>query len=260
MLTSEQIAHFETFGFLVLRQLFTQEEVAIMKRESVEIFDEVRGGKPFTGEAWEAVQPFFERRPFLSRVPEDDRIYNIGVDLLGPDFILEGTEGNLHVGDTRWHGDPPDEASVRHPKITFYTEPVTRETGCLRVIPGSHRSGPPDPYAILRGRNDGPDFRPFGLAPSEVPSYPIESRPGDVVVFTENVLHAAFGGKAGRHQHAMSFMPNPKTDDEVAYLRNLYDGYRYALHPAESYVSSERPRLRRMVSRLVELGFETSKV
>ena len=49
MLTPEQIDHFETFGFLVLRQLFTPEEAAIMKREAIEIFDEVRGGKPFTG-------------------------------------------------------------------------------------------------------------------------------------------------------------------------------------------------------------------
>lgn len=260
MLTPGQIAHFETFGFVVLRQHFTSEEIAIMKRESDEIFDEVRGGKPFTGEKWEPIQPFFERRPFLSRVPEDDRIYNIGVDLLGPDFILEVTEGNLHVGDTPWHGDPPDEDSVRHPKITFYTEPVTRETGCLRVIPGSHRNGPPDAYASLRDRNDDPDFRPFGVAPSEVLSYAIESQPGDVVVFNEHTLHAAFGGKPGRHQHAVSFLPNPKTDAEMARIRDLYGIYNYGLHPSESYINSDSPRLRRMVSKLVEWGFETSKV
>ena len=260
MLTPGQIAHFETFGFVVLSQHFTPEEVAIMKQESDELFDEVRGGTRFTGEKWEPVQPFFERRPFMSRVPEDDRIYNIGVDLLGPDFILEVTEGNLHVGDTPWHGDPPDEASIRHPKITFYTEPVTRETGCLRVIPGSHRNGPPDAYDTLRNANYDPDFRPFGLAPSEVPSYAIESQPGDVVVFNEHTLHASFGGKPGRQQHAISFMANPRTDAEVAYFRDLYDGFTYALHPSESYINSERPRLRRMVSRLVELGFETSPV
>ena len=231
-----------------------------MKQESVEIFDEQRGGEPFAGEAWEPVQPFFERKPFLSRVPEDDRIYNIGVDLVGPDFILEGTEGNLHVGDTPWHADTSDTDPVARPKITFYTEAVTRETGCLRVIPGSHIMGSPDLLAPLRDRNDDPDFRPFGLPPSEVPCFPIESQPGDVVVFTEHTLHASFGGKPGRHQHAMSFMADPRTDHELAYIRSLYASYRYALHPAESYVNGESPRLRRMVSRLVELGFETSPV
>ena len=260
MLTPGQIAHFETFGFLVLRQLFTPEEVAIMKRESDEIFDEVRGGKPFPDEKHEAVQPFFERKPFLSRVAADDRIYNIGVDLVGPDFVLEGTEGNLYVGDTPWHADTTDIDPVTRPKITFYTEPVTPDTGCLRVIPGSHVMGAPDLLAPLRDRHDEPDFRPFGLLPPDVPCYAIESQPGDVVVFTEHTLHAAFGGKPGRHQYAMTFMADPKTDHEMTYIRNLYSVYKYGLHPAESYINSDSPRLRRMVSRLVEWGFETSKV
>ena len=34
MLSPEQIAHFETFGFLVLRQLFTQDEMSVMRREA----------------------------------------------------------------------------------------------------------------------------------------------------------------------------------------------------------------------------------
>ena len=99
MLTPEQKAHFQTFGFVVLRQLFTRDEMSVIKRESDEIFDEVRGGSPCSGQR-EAVQPFFERRPFMSKLVDDDRIYDIGVDLCGPDFILEVTEGNLHVGDT----------------------------------------------------------------------------------------------------------------------------------------------------------------
>ena len=46
MLTPGQIAHFETFGFLVLRQLFTPEEAAIIKKEAEGIFDEARGRQP----------------------------------------------------------------------------------------------------------------------------------------------------------------------------------------------------------------------
>ena len=256
MLTPEQKAHFQTFGFVVLRQLFTRDEMSVIKRESDEIFDEVRGGSPCSGQR-EAVQPFFERRPFMSKLVDDDRIYDIGVDLCGPDFILEVTEGNLHVGDTPWHSDTSDEDPVTHPKITFYPEPVTRETGSLRVVPGSHRPGTPDLLAPLRDGNRDPDFRPFGVLPSEIPSYAFESQPGDVIVFTEHLLHSAFLGHDGRHQHAVSFLPNPKTDPDVAHIRGLYKEYTYGLRPAESYINSDRPRIRRMVSRLVELGFDT---
>ena len=259
MLSTEQKAHYQTFGFVALRRLFTPEEMSVIKLEADEIFEEDRAGQP-AGEETQGVAPFFERRPFMSTQVDDDRIHDIGVDLCGPDFILEVTEGNLHFGDTPWHAATEDEDPETHPKIAFYPEAVTRETGCLRVVPGSHRRGTPDLLAPLRDGNRDPEFRPFGMAPSEIPSYPFESQPGDVIVFTEHLLHASFGGHDGRHQHAVSFMPNPKTDAEVAGMRRLYEVYKYGLRPAESYVNSDRPRIRRMVSRLVEWGFDTWKL
>ena len=43
MLTLGQIVHYETFGFLVLRNLFTPGEMSIMKSEAGDIFEENRG-------------------------------------------------------------------------------------------------------------------------------------------------------------------------------------------------------------------------
>ena len=261
MLTLGQIAHFHTFGFLVLRQLFSAEEMRIIKMESDTIFDEVRGGKPFTAEARQCVIPFFERRPFMSKLADDDRIYNIGVDLLGPDFVLDCTEGNLHVGDTIWHCQQPGEFPLSNIKIALYPEPVSIDSGCLRVIPGSHIPGSPDLLEPLRSSYKHPDLKIFGVIPSQIPSYAFESQPGDVIVFTEAILHAAFSGKSGRQQHAISFFANPKTEEEVSFIRRQYirtKGGSY--RPSLSNINSDRPRIRRMVSRLVELGFETSNV
>ena len=89
MLSEEQKRFFETFGFLVLREVFTADELATIKRESDEIFAEGLGNTLPNGRR--ALQPFFERRPFMSRLVEDDRIYGIGESLLGPDFFLIGT-------------------------------------------------------------------------------------------------------------------------------------------------------------------------
>ena len=97
MLTPGQVAHFETFGFLILRQVFDADEVSIIKREADEIFAEDRNGGP-VGDMTQSVQPFFERRPYLSTLVDDDRIYEIGVDLLGPDFILIQTRGQVTGG------------------------------------------------------------------------------------------------------------------------------------------------------------------
>ena len=96
------------------------------------------------------------------------------------------------------------------------------------------------------------------MKPSEVPCYAAETRPGDLVIFRENTLHSSFGGSPGRYQNAINFMENPKTEEQVAYVRGLYEGWKFGLRPAESYVRSDRPRIRGMVSRLVEWGFDTS--
>jgi len=48
--------------------------------------------------------------------------------------------------------------------------------------------------------------------------------------------------------------------DRYVSEKSLYERWQYGLRPAQSYVDSDRPRIKRMVSRLVEWGFETSKV
>ena len=253
MLTPGQVAHFQAFGFLVLRNVFTPEDMNTIEREANEIMEEVRGGAPFEGKERQAVQPFFERRPFTNTLMDDDRIYSIGEDLLGPDFVLDQSEGNLHVGDTVWHGGRSWEI-LPWIKIGFYLEPLTRDTGCLRVIPGSHIRSEPDYYEPLRQGDAAGDV--FGLPQAEIPSVALECGPGDLIVFTENILHASFGGRPGRHQHAISFFKNPTTDSEVQYVLDVYNRTRFTARPLESHINSDRPRVRRMISRLLELGFE----
>ena len=245
----------------MLRQVFTPDEIAVMTREANEIMDEQRGGRPFDGEKRQFVQPFFERKPFLSELPADDRIYGIGESLLGPDFFLIGTEGNLHVGDTQWHGvylnSDYDYGGSPHflqsVKVAFYLDPLGKETGCLRVIPGSHRRPFSEHLQVLMGHHSE---MPFGVSGAELPGVALECEPGDIIVFTERVFHAAFGGETGRHQHAISFFAPPVTEEQEAWLRRLYEGWTYELHPAETFVNSDRPRIRRLVSRLVDMGFE----
>ena len=259
MLTAEQVAHFETFGFLVLRQVFSAQEVATIHKETDDIFDEARGGKPYAGEL-EPIQPFFERRPFMAGIVADDRIYSIGEGILGPDFFLDVTEGWRHIGPTTWHGGGMYAERLPHIKIAFYVEPLTRENGCLRVVPGSHIRGDPDLLTPLRDECSDPDFMPFGLPQSEAPAIALESQPGDVVVFTESLLHASFGGSAGRYQHAMTYVRTPVTEEDLAQVRGSYERSRFSYRPCRSSINSENPRIRHLVAPLVEWGFEAHDI
>ena len=65
---------------------------------------------------------------------------------------------------------------------------------------------------------------------------------------------SAYGSEIGRLQVTAEYGSNPTTDEQIAELRRYHDQFTWSFHPSESYINSDRPRIRRMVSRLVELG------
>ena len=85
--------------------------------------------------------PFIDQHEYLCGLLDDPRIEGIGSALLGDDFNYTGSDGNYYVGDTRWHSDGYRDKKYVSLKMAFYLDPVTRDTGCLRVVPGSHRFG-----------------------------------------------------------------------------------------------------------------------
>ena len=68
---------------------------------------------------------------------DDARILSIASAILGDDFNYAGGDGDFWVGDTAWHpdGNYPDLFAI---KLPFILDPLTRDTGCLRVLSGSH--------------------------------------------------------------------------------------------------------------------------
>ena len=255
MLTPAQKLQFETFGFLALRQVFSADEMDLMRREADRLLVENREGRPFSGEKRQAMIPFFEYSTELRNFIDDDRIWNLAEDLLGPDFHLNATEGNLHVGDTAWHGGSSEPDTLPSIKIAFYLEPMTKETGAVRLIPGSNQPDYRAHLQVLSEQNGDPSRQPLGVSGAELPCFVCETEPGDLVIFPESTWHSAFGGAPGRAQHAINFMANPTSRAEFDYFRGLYDKFLYSLHPVSDLIESDRPRLRKLVVPLVDLGF-----
>ena len=100
VLTLEQEAHFRLFGFLVLREAFGPSEVVRITQDFDEVLSEGRAGLPFAGEERQIVMGFIEKRPSLTALVEDDRIYEAVHQLLGGTPVWIGSDGNLYVGET----------------------------------------------------------------------------------------------------------------------------------------------------------------
>jgi len=255
MLTEEQVAHFRAFGFVVQRQLFSPEEMNAVYRDFDDVMVEERKGEPFTGQKTQSVLWFMERRPFLTSLAEDDRIYRVVEQLLGPDFLWVLSDAHLFVGDTEWHSATDGTLPVLdHVKVVIYPDPLTSDTGCLRVIPGSHLPEYQQHLNPLKEQFGDASKRPFGVTGAEVPAYAFESRPGDVIFASENLWHASFGGRPGRRMFNINIYEDPTTAEQVEYIRDLRQDSTAMFYPHESFLNSDRPRIRGMVQRYVDLG------
>lgn len=255
MLTEDQIHHFRVFGFIVLRQAFDAGEIDALGRHADEIWTAELGHTPDAGEQV-SVAPFLELRPDTLALIEDDRIYTPMVQLLGQDMIWSGSEGVQGTMTRRpyhhWHADRPgpQELGYLRIKIMMYLDPMRKDGGALRVIPGSHRSPFHEELAPFQQRHglDDPAF--FGSPGSEVPCHAVETDPGDALVFNQSLYHAVYG-KAGRRRYiALKYAARPTSD---AHLASIKRHSPYTLTPHERIVQSERPRLRAMTDGVDEL-------
>lgn len=219
-LTPEQKAFFEVFGYIGFPGLMADRITAI--QEAFEALWDSRGGghngKPHEGVARSCIAPFIDQDAYLSSLLDDPRILAIGKGLCGDDFNYMGSDGNFYVGDTGWHSDGW-HSEVRHIKIAFYLDPLTRDTGALRVIPGSHRLG--EGYAEQLQAEIRKSESLWGVNGTEVPAIALETTPGDIVVFNHNTKHAAFGGNKRRRMFTMNLCqryPEAKLQELRDYL------------------------------------------
>ena len=204
-LSSQQLSFFNTFGYLLLPGLLADcVDRIIAEFEAVwAAHGGGHHGSKHNEQQRSCIVPFPDQSEYLSSLLDDPRIHDIAASILGDDFNYTSGDGNLYVGDTGWHSDGYDGKRIPSIKIAFYLDPVTRDSGAVRIIPGSHHCG--DAYsdrleAEVRKSGDN-----WGTAPDEVPAVVVESEPGDIVVFWHNTKHSAFGGSVRRRMYTMNF-------------------------------------------------------
>ena len=224
-LTPAQVAFFRCFGFVHLHGLFEAD------RDDLEAgFEEA-----FASEATPFVLPadnpyhqprdhaydevprqivpgFIDRSPRLARLRTDPRIVGAVTSLLGDDYEYAESDGNRFNCDVYWHLDTYGSSMQRDSvKLYFYLDRLTAETGALRVIPGTYYVD--SEYAeLLRHDLYHPDqiLEKYGVEADEIPSWTIETQPGDVIAGDFRTLHGSFGGAAGRRLFTVNFRrPQP---------------------------------------------------
>ena len=221
-LTPQQLAQFDTFGYLGFPGLLADKADAIIDAFGA-VWDMHGGGhngKPHDGKARSVVVQFLDQSEYLCTLLDDPRIHDIAASILGDDFNYMGSDGNFYVGDTRWHSDGyGGRGGLKHIKIAFYLDPLTRDTGALRVIPGSHRIGDVFSEQLQRDAAKSEDI--WGISGNQVPALALETQLGDVLVFNHDIKHSAWGGSTHRRMFTMNCCqryPESKLSDLRDYI------------------------------------------
>jgi hypothetical protein len=261
-LTSVELAHFDTFGYIARRGLFSPAKMEQISRDYDDVMDEGRGGKPFVGPRRQQVLGICGLRPGLMRLIDDDRIYLPIVQLLGSSPVFLGSDATLFCGSKSWHpdGSPRNEAEFSYIriKVAFYLDPLRSKTGCLRFMPGSHKQPFRDAIMPQMTQPDG-NKTPFGASLEELPAFPAETDPGDVIFFDQNTWHASVGGKIGRRQMTLNYAQDPTEDAHQEYLRYVNEmsanHMKQSSHTqrdtnfTEALINSPRPRIQQLIAK-----------
>jgi hypothetical protein len=251
-LTDQQIHFFETFGYLSLPGLMADRAEEII-REFEAVWESHGGGhngRQHDGSARSCIAQFIDLSEGLSALVDDPRIRGIASSLLGDDFNYMGSDGNYYAGDSGWHSDGWHR-EIRHIKIAFYLDTLTRDTGCLRVIPGSHLIG--DRYADALQEQVRRSEEQWGMPGRDLPAMALETRPGDLVCFNHNTKHASFGGGKRRRMFTINLCqryPEERLDELRSYISG---GARFWVESGygEAMVRTASPERRRHLEQVM---------
>ncbi len=229
-LTPQQHAFIDLFGYLVFPGLLRDRIDQII--EDFEAIFAAHGGghdgKIHDGAARSCIVPFIDQSESLSTLLDDPRVDGIFSSLLGEDYNYLGGDGNFYVGDTQWHSDTDWSGKRRgkpprlYYKMALYLDPVTADSGALRLIPGSQHYGDRYAEALEASLRAAPDT--LGIPGSDIPAVALESNPGDVVVFNQNTKHSAWGGGNRRRMFTLNCTYR-FADNELHLLRNEIAGF-----------------------------------
>ena len=139
-LSGAEVARFEEHGYLFPKRAIGAAE-AERYRLKLEHYETVLGTEPQTYLKIKA----HVAAPWIVELARNEAILDAVESLIGGDIMLFGTSLFSKKGNdprfVSWHQDSAYYGLEPHDEVTAWVAltPATRENGCMRVMPGSHR-------------------------------------------------------------------------------------------------------------------------
>lgn len=202
---------YERDGFVVVPKLFGLAEVQSWKAECRRILDAVRretaeqGGDPQKRLRSGVYVGLAQRSEVFRALARDARLLDVLEATLGPNIAFMSDKIVFKDAETDfgspWHQDWPYWKGSHKVSVWIALDDATEENGCLRLIPGSHKS-----YVNHDGHADdglgfGNRLDPAAVDEAQVVTAPLEA--GGAVFFHDLTLHASHQNQSGKDRWAL---------------------------------------------------------
>lgn len=228
-LSKDQIEQYNRAGFLVFPELFSAAEIAIMKADlrRIQQIDTDHLVRERSGGVAKTIYRVHEADGPTASVPfhiasRSPRLLEPAQDLLGvPELYIHHTKANLKSAIDgsiwQWHQDYGawKRDGIPRPDLTtalVMLDDPTEMSGCLYFIPGSHEVG--DLEAEMDDKTTAyklwvvPKQRLLEIMADSPAPVAITGKPGTVVFFHCNILHASGHNLSAQDRWQMYFVYN----------------------------------------------------
>ncbi|MEH6493179.1 ectoine hydroxylase [Halopseudomonas sp.] len=257
-LTADQLARFERDGFLVLPELFNQDEVAVFRKEvnrlrnNQTVLEQPSAIREPDSGALRSLFAIHRSNDLFKRIASDERIAGPASYILGGEVYVHQSRMNLKPGfkgkEFYWHSDfetwhvEDGLPRMRAVSCSILLTDNTPYNGPLMLIPGSHRhyisctGDTPDNHyqRSLRKQELGvPDDSSLNDMVAEGGIEAVTGKAGTVVLFDCNTLHGSNS----------NITPSPRSN--LFYVYNHVDNQPVApygeLTPRPDFVAERGP-------------------
>ena len=256
-LSTDQLASYKRDGFLVLEDVFTEDEVNRMldevKRMSLDS-DITQRDEAIREPGGDAVRSIFrvhELSELVSDLARDPRLIHVARQVLGSEVYMHQSRANLKPGfkgkEFYWHSDfetwhiEDGMPSMRALSCSVLLTDNNECNGPLMLIPGSHYQfiscqgqTPDENYKkSLRQQEYGvPDPLSLQLLAEQGGIQQITGKPGTVVFFDCNTMHGSNG----------NISPWPRANVFMVYnsMENTLNPPKYGLKPRPEHIATRR--------------------
>jgi len=217
-LSREQVTWFDRDGFLVLENIFSEDEIAFLQREAGTLLadpDALEEETVITEPGGREIRSIFKihaQSRVLARLAADERLAGVARFLLGDDVYIHQSRLNYKPGfqgkEFYWHSDfetwhvEDGMPRMRALSMSILLAENTPNNGPLMLIPESHRTfltcvgqTPEDHYRMSLKRQEYgvPDENSLAELAHNNGIVAPTGKPGTVVIFDCNVMHGSNG-------------------------------------------------------------------